>query len=83
MPRPVPDLLPRSHSDSAVIDLAAPKQVIAARLSITPETLSRILRTMAEHGIISMHGRSVGVHDVQRLREFGRLGLSTSGALRK
>ena len=65
------DLIPESHTDSVIVDLAAPKQTIAARLSITPETFSRILRSMADAGIISIHGKTIGVHDSQRLRAFG------------
>jgi CRP-like cAMP-binding protein len=62
----------RGRTESLVIDLEIPKQVIASRLSITPETLSRILRAMANEGIITIHGRTLGVHDIWRLREFGR-----------
>jgi CRP-like cAMP-binding protein len=66
------DLLPDAKAESAVIDLAAPKQAIASQLSITPETLSRILHTMAREGIITIHGKTIGVHSTQRLRAFGR-----------
>ena len=69
-------LLPNTEDGTAVIDLAAPKQVIAARLSITPETFSRILRTLTEQGIISIHGKTVGINDTRRLREFGHHGLA-------
>lgn len=62
--------LPNPRAESAVIDLAVPKQSIASRLSITPETFSRILNSLARAGIISLHGRSVGIHDADRLREF-------------
>lgn len=66
------DLLPDPRAESAVLDLAVPKQVIASRLSITPETLSRILRTMARDDIISINGRIIAIKSVRRLREFGR-----------
>lgn len=75
-------LLPDGAERAAVIDLAAPKQVIAARLSITPETLSRILRTLTDQGIISLHGKTVGVHDARRLREFGHHGPAPYGPRR-
>ena len=65
------DLIPDAPTQTAIVDLAAPKQTIAARLSITPETFSRILRTMADSGIISIHGKTIGIHDYQRLKEFG------------
>lgn len=66
------ECLPDAHTESVVIDLDIPKQVIAARLSITPETFSRILRAMANEGIITIHGKTLGIHDIWRLREFGR-----------
>ena len=66
------DLLSDARAESAVLDLAVPKQVIASRLSITPETLSRILRTMARDDIISINGKIIAIKSVRRLREFGR-----------
>lgn len=71
------DLVPDSTDNSAVIDLAAPKRIIASRLSITPETLSRILRMMTEEKIITMRGKTVAIQDLRRLQEFGRQAPST------
>ena len=65
------DLIPDASTETVIVDLAAPKQTIAARLSITPETFSRILRSMADAGIISIHGKTIGIHDSKRLRGFG------------
>ena len=39
------------ETDNALV-LEVPKQVLAARLSVTPETFSRILRRLADEGII-------------------------------
>ena len=66
------DLVPDPRAESAVIELNAPKQAIASRLSITPETFSRILHTIARDGILTIHGKTIGVHSTTRLREFGR-----------
>lgn len=44
---------------STTLELTASKQLIAARLDLTPETLSRTLRTLSEAGIISVSGRRV------------------------
>ena len=66
------DLLPDPRADSAIIELNAPKQVIASRLSITPETFSRILRAMTKHNVLTVQGKTIGVHNVRKLREFGR-----------
>ena len=51
------------------IDLPTSKQVIASRLNLTPETLSRIFHDLATTKLITVHGKHVTVHDVQRLRE--------------
>ena len=52
------------------IRLPASKHVIASRLNLTPETLSRIFHNLVETGLISMSGKSIRIHDLQRLREF-------------
>lgn len=65
------ELLPDTTDEDAVIDLSAPKNVIAARVSIKPETLSRILHNLARVGIIGINGKTIQVHDPVRLRKFG------------
>jgi len=59
------------HGDAeTTIALPTSKQVIASRLSLTPETLSRIFHDLVESGLITVHGKQITVHDVRRLREF-------------
>jgi len=50
------------------IELKTPKGVIASRLSITPETLSRTLHGFAEKGILQVEGSRVTVLDPDALR---------------
>lgn len=59
--------LPRGASQYL---LRVPKGVLASRVSVRPETLSRILRQFSHDGIASVdsHGR-VYVHDLARLRQ--------------
>lgn len=57
--------------DTCSIELQAAKSILASRLSIQPETFSRILNNLCRAGIISVHGRCVEVHDAVRLRELG------------
>jgi len=54
----------------AEIDLPASKLIIASRLNVTPETLSRVQHDLIEAGLISVHGRHIVIHDVRRLREY-------------
>jgi CRP/FNR family transcriptional regulator, dissimilatory nitrate respiration regulator len=52
--------------------LATPKSVIASRLSIQPETFSRILHNLSREGLISVEGKTIHVHDLRRLKSFGQ-----------
>jgi CRP-like cAMP-binding protein len=49
------------------IELPTSKQVIASRLNLTPETLSRIFHDLAEAGLITVHGKHISLHDPARL----------------
>lgn len=49
--------------------LEIPKNIIAARLSIKPETFSRIIKSLNSRGILSIDGNSVIIHDVDTLKE--------------
>lgn len=62
---------PECGKDEPVeIELPTSKQVIASRLNLTPETLSRIFHELSSSGIISVHGKKITVHCAQRLRAF-------------
>lgn len=50
------------------IHLGATKVVIASRLSIQPETFSRILLRMSKQGLIEVHGNDITLLDVEGLR---------------
>lgn len=56
--------------DEATVRLDLPRHVVASRLSITPETLSRLLRTMSDDGILTVDDRLVFVHSLARLRPY-------------
>lgn len=57
-------------SRSFEVTLPTSKQIIASRLNLTPETLSRIFHDLTEAGLIEVHGRHVTVCDLPRLRQF-------------
>jgi CRP/FNR family transcriptional regulator, dissimilatory nitrate respiration regulator len=49
------------------IQLPTSKQVIASRLNLTPETLSRIFHDLSEAGLINVHGKHISLLDPARL----------------
>jgi CRP-like cAMP-binding protein len=50
------------------VRLTAPKQVIASRLGMKPETLSRILARLTERGLIENRGEQIRLLDPQSLQ---------------
>ncbi|WP_240636027.1 Crp/Fnr family transcriptional regulator [Caldimonas tepidiphila] len=58
-------------ADAALsIELPTAKQVIASRLNLTPETLSRVFAELSRAGLIEVQGRTIAVASLRRLREF-------------
>jgi CRP-like cAMP-binding protein len=53
------------------IVLPASKQVIASRLNLTPETLSRVFAELSRNGLIEVDGRAIKVNALGKLREYG------------
>lgn len=62
-------LPPGSHAH-ARIELTVSKNMVAAQLNLTPETLSRYFRELAERGLVTLKGRTVLVHNVDQLGEY-------------
>ncbi len=54
-----------------VVALPMSKQVLASRLNLTPETLSRIFHELSEAGLISVSGRHVNLLDPHGLARYG------------
>lgn len=61
--RTVSYLLNQAPPDSDSFELKVAKSVIASRLSVKPETFSRILKNLHEQDIVSIEGRNVIIHD--------------------
>jgi len=61
--------LPEGALALSSIHLGATKSIIASRLSIKPETFSRILLRMNKQGLIEVHGNDITLVDVKGLRE--------------
>lgn len=58
------------NGEEATIRLELPRHVIASRLSIQPETLSRLLRNLVDEGILTIEDRVIFVHSLPRLRPY-------------
>ena len=56
--------IPQSHG----VHLTAPKNVIASRLGIQPETFSRVAGRLVKDGLISVQGQDVVLLDIKGLR---------------
>ncbi len=69
-------LIPAGEEGDCDITLPAAKNIIASRLSITPETLSRTFNTLSREGLIVVDGLHITVHDVEALRGYAGASLS-------
>lgn len=59
-----------SASGRVEFELPASKHVIASRLNLTPETLSRILHGLTEQGLVAVNGKQITIPDVVSLSRF-------------
>jgi CRP/FNR family transcriptional activator FtrB len=62
----------REDGGAGAADLPEPRGAIAARLGMTPETLSRTLNAMEMDGVIRSGGRRIDVPDRERLANWRR-----------
>jgi len=60
--------LPEGATELSEIHLGATKIIIASRLSIQPETFSRILLRMSKQNLIEVHGNDITLLNVDGLR---------------
>ena len=61
-------LIPQAGTTAGKLQLPARKSVIAARLGLAPETLSRMLHTFSVRGLIKVHAATVTILDLKGLQ---------------
>jgi CRP-like cAMP-binding protein len=59
---------PAGATGEAVITLPAAKRAIAARLNLSAEHFSRVLKALSSRGLVEVRGRVLRIPDVARLR---------------
>ena len=64
------DHVTEKSDDEATVHLTLPRHIIASRLSIQPETLSRLLRNLADEGLISAEDRLIHIPSLSKLRPY-------------
>ncbi len=61
---------PPGHNE---FELPVAKQILASRLSVKPETFSRIIKNLSERGVVTVKNSRVTIHDRQRLHEVANI----------
>lgn len=67
-------LLMKLPAEHRALELDVRKGVLASRLSIKPETFSRVEKSLGDQDIIEVHGSHVTILDQQALEEIAELG---------
>ena len=70
MARLLDSRMPAEATDTARIRLTETRQELASYLAMKPETLSRALRVLADHGAVDVQGRTIDVVSRVRLRSY-------------
>jgi len=63
-------LLQHAPDDQESFELETAKGVIAARLSVKPETFSRIIKNLRGEGVISIDGSKITIHNRDALKTY-------------
>jgi CRP-like cAMP-binding protein len=66
-------LLTKSSPGGATFELEVPKQTLASRLSVQPETFSRIIRNLSEQGVLAVRGSHVEIGDREQLQRLANV----------
>ena len=61
--------IPEEAIESTEVTLSIPKHVIASRISVTPETLSRTLKRLSREGLLEVHDSNIVLVNPIELRQ--------------
>lgn len=62
--------IPKEMCDRSEVNLSIPKHVVASRISVTPETLSRTLKRLCQEGLLEVHDSHIVLINPTELRKF-------------
>ncbi|WP_018151841.1 Crp/Fnr family transcriptional regulator [Leeia oryzae] len=62
--------LRQTEDNKGYVELPASKHVIASRLNLTPETLSRIFNQLSAEELIQVENRTIHLLDIARLQQY-------------
>jgi len=68
------DQVPSTDLGTSRVQLNTPKHIIASRLSMTPETLSRTISKLCRDGLMEIDEKGMVLRDVGQLRNFAQGG---------
>ena len=60
--------IPDEAIESTEVNLSIPKHVVASRISVTPETLSRTLKRLCQEGLLEVHDSNIVLINPVELR---------------
>ena len=63
------DNIPSDAIESTQVNLSIPKHVVASRISVTPETLSRTLKRLTKDGLLEVHDKHIVLINPVKLRQ--------------
>ncbi|MCB1922321.1 MAG: Crp/Fnr family transcriptional regulator [Gammaproteobacteria bacterium] len=66
-------VLTKSQPPQMSFDLQVPKQTLASRLSVKPETFSRIIRDLCKKNLLAMRGNHVEIIDREGLQQLANV----------
>jgi len=61
--------IPKEMNDRSEVNLSVPKHVVASRISVTPETLSRTLKRLCQEGLLEVHDSHIILLNPAKLRD--------------